>query len=135
MTAAGPPVGLDIYQHDGPNMFRFVLSGALSGTPVRSLEYSWITASSILGAKELVVDIAGLVHADTGGLELLSRMRSSGARLVAGRTPANTELARALDVPIAAPATWFNLRKARWTHVFQQWLAGLRHLSRCLRPG
>ena len=72
---------MDMYQHDSSTMFRFVLRGELRGERVEELEHAWTTARSILGTKELVVDISGITEADPAGVELLSRMRESGARL------------------------------------------------------
>jgi hypothetical protein len=102
MTAAHPDTALDIYQHDSSDTLQFVLSGALTGMPVSYLEHSWITASSTLGGRALVVDVAGLREADAEGLALLSRMCSCGAKVVAAKAPVNTELARRLGIPAAA---------------------------------
>jgi ABC-type transporter Mla MlaB component len=74
---------MDVYQHDSATMFRFVLLGELRGDRVAGLRHAWITAQSIVGTKELVVDISGITTADRAGVELLSRMRESGARLAA----------------------------------------------------
>jgi hypothetical protein len=104
MTAAASSApDLDIFQHDGAAMMRFVLRGELAGLPVQYLEHSWDTAASTLGARELVVDVSGLAAADAQGLELLSRMRESGARLTAAQPPASPELLRSLAIPVAAP--------------------------------
>ena len=71
-----------MYLHDGPTMLRIVLLGELTGDRVAGVRHAWITAQSILGTKELVVDVSGITIADTAGLELLSEMRESGARLI-----------------------------------------------------
>lgn len=76
---------MDMHQHDRATMFEFVLRGELTGHRVVDLEHAWDTAKSILAGKELVVDIAGIVRADPAGVELLCRMRESGARLAAAR--------------------------------------------------
>jgi hypothetical protein len=44
---------VQMYQHDGAEVFRFVLSGDLCGNAVQQLEWAWETAKSILDAKEL----------------------------------------------------------------------------------
>lgn len=72
---------MEIYQHDSGVMFLFVLRGELIGSRVGELEQAWSTARSILRGKELVVDVSGVTNADREGVELLSRMRESGARL------------------------------------------------------
>jgi ABC-type transporter Mla MlaB component len=81
---------MDMYQHDSATMFQFVLRGELIGDPVQDLEHAWKTAKSILAGKELVVDISGITNADPSGVDLLSRMRESGARLTAALTPASS---------------------------------------------
>ena len=105
------PGANDMYQHDSATMFRFVLSGELIGDRVRDLEHAWNTAQSILAGKELVVDISGITNANPPGVELLSRMRESGARLTAALPPESEEFLRSLGVPVAAPhggrgSTW-----------------------------
>jgi hypothetical protein len=93
-------IDLDVYQHDSTAVLRFVLRGNLAGVRVRYLEHAWITATSTLGNRKLLVDVAGLRDADADGMELLSRMRSSGAQLVAGTAPCSTELTGRLSVPV-----------------------------------
>jgi hypothetical protein len=94
---------MDMYQHDGATMFRFVLRGELCGSWVAELGYAWTTAQSILGNKELVIDISGITSADASGLDLLSRMRESGARLAAPLPPASVDFVRSMGVTVAAP--------------------------------
>lgn len=72
---------MEIYQHDSAAMFRFVLRGELIDGRVTELEHAWSTAKSILKGKELVVEISGITNADSRGVDLLFRMRESGARL------------------------------------------------------
>jgi ABC-type transporter Mla MlaB component len=72
---------MDMSQHDGTTMFRFVLRGELIGNGVQDLEHAWIAAKSSLPGKEVVVDVSGIARADPAGGDLLSRMRKSGARL------------------------------------------------------
>lgn len=72
---------LTIYQHDERACFRFQLRGPLGERSTRQLECSWQTAQSILGKKELVVDITGLTEVDDAGRKLLNRMRESGAQI------------------------------------------------------
>ena len=74
---------MDIYLHDRSAAFQFVLKGQLIGDWVQRLEYAWDTARSVLGGKEVVVDLSGISDADALGMDLLSRMRASGARLTA----------------------------------------------------
>ena len=92
-----------IYQHDSAGEFRFVLRGELQGKAVQELEWAWETAKSILGSKELHIDLSDVPDADESGSELLSRMRESGARLTAVLPPASARLARHLSKPMAVP--------------------------------
>jgi ABC-type transporter Mla MlaB component len=98
---------MELYQHDSPTLFRFVLRGDLAGDRVQNLEHAWATAKSILDRKELVVDVSGITDADTFGMDLLSRMRESGARLTAALRPESEELLRTLGLPVPAPGGWF----------------------------
>ena len=100
----------EMFQHDSATMFRFVLRGELTGDGVQELEHAWTTARSILGTKALVVEISGITNADTAGIELLFRMRETGARLNAAPPPESTEFIRSIGIPVAAPvrssSTW-----------------------------
>ena len=108
-------IDMEMYQHDYAAMFRFVLSGDLTGDGVPQLEHAWTTAKSILHGRDLAVDVSGLTNADESGLDLLFRMRDSGARLSAPLPPASEELLRSLGVPVAAPAGGFlGQRVLRW---------------------
>jgi len=103
---------MDMYQHDSATMFQFVLRGELMGDGVRDLEHAWHTAESILAGKELVVDISGITNADPPGVDLLSRMRESGARLTAALPPESEGFLRSLGVPMAAPRRLLGGRRA-----------------------
>jgi ABC-type transporter Mla MlaB component len=94
---------MDLYQHDSATMFQFVLRGELGGDSVGDLEHAWTTAKSILAGKELVVDVSGITNADPSGVNLLSRMRESGARLTAALPPASKGVLSSLGLPVAAP--------------------------------
>lgn len=72
---------MTIYQHDERARFRFQLRGPLVAHAARELECSWQTALSILGGKDLVVDITGVTEVDDVGRKLLNRMRESGAHI------------------------------------------------------
>ena len=94
---------MHIYQHDSATVFRFKLRGELDGPWVRELEQAWMTATSVLRDKELVVDISGVTRADMAGLKLLCRMREGGARLAASTPQGCPELLKLLDLPSAPP--------------------------------
>jgi hypothetical protein len=85
--------------HDSPRLFRLVLRGSLEGPWVRELEGAWTTATSILTAKDVIVDLSGLTGADEEGIRLLTRMAESGVRLMAASPPESPGLARLLGTP------------------------------------
>ena len=104
---------MEMYLHDSSAALRFVLRGELAGGYVRELEHAWTTANSILGARELVVDVSGMTNADTGGRELLSRMRQSGARMRAVAGPRDASIWRTLRDAICATSPAL-ARHATW---------------------
>jgi anti-anti-sigma regulatory factor len=91
-------------QHDSATMFRFVLQGELTGESVREFEHAWTAARSIVGTKALVVEISGITNADGAGVDLLSRMRETGARLNAALPLASAEFIRSMGISVAPPA-------------------------------
>ena len=91
---------VDIYLHDRPALFQFVLRGELTGDPVRSVEHAWDTARSVLGRRELVVDLSGVTDADASGVALLTRMQESGARLTAVKPQKSAEFLGSLGIAI-----------------------------------
>jgi hypothetical protein len=82
---------LIFYMHDGPNTFRFELSGNLAGAEVGKLDQAWRTASSTFGDKVIAVDITYLTGADQEGRALLGRWAGAGAHLIA-----NSEVSQSL---------------------------------------
>jgi len=94
---------MEMYLHDSAAMLRFVLRGDLTRCRAPELEHAWTTAKSVLNGRDLVIDVSGITNADEFGVELLLRMRDSGARLTARLPPASEEILRSLGVPVAAP--------------------------------
>lgn len=94
---------MDMYLHDSADAFRFILRGDLTAAGARQLEGAWETAKSILEGKALTVEISGVTRADPAAIELLSRMRDSGARITAARPPECEDLLRFFGIPAAAP--------------------------------
>jgi ABC-type transporter Mla MlaB component len=92
-----------MYLNDSVKTFEFVLRGELTGDAVQSLGYAWITATSILNGKEVLVDVSALTAADAEGIELLYRLIGSGARLRAALPPHSPKFLRSLGVLVAAP--------------------------------
>jgi ABC-type transporter Mla MlaB component len=120
---------MEMYQHDSVTMFRFVLRGELAGVQVRELEHAWTAERSVLAAKELVVDISGITNADSSGIDLLSRMRESGARLTAALPPASEAILRSLEVPVAAPSGWRHILARRVRQALQVPILGPRRAA------
>ncbi len=87
------------YMHDGPNTFRFELSGDLAGVEVGKLDQAWQTASSTFDGKVLAVDITFITGVDQKGSDLLRRWSGAGAHLIA-----NSEASRKLAESITGHA-------------------------------
>lgn len=94
---------MELHQHDGPEAFRFVLGGDLAGAAVEELAQAWATATSILKGKELIVDVSAVTDADAAGVDLLIRMRDTGARLIAALPAVSRSLVRSLGITAATP--------------------------------
>ena len=92
-----------MYQHDSPDLFRFVVQGHLTEAGAQQLEWAWETAKSILDGKELAVEVSKVTKADAAGINLLIRMRESGASILAKPMPECEELLRFFDMPAPAP--------------------------------
>ena len=111
---------MDMYLHDSATTFRFVLRGELFGDHVAGLRHAWTTAQSILGTKELVVDLSGITTADVAGSEMLYEMRHSGARLIGVPSPASADFLRSLGVPAVAPVCRRANAIVRLAHIFKR---------------
>jgi hypothetical protein len=94
---------MQMFQHDSPTMFRFVLQGELTGDGVQELEHAWTTARLILGTKALMVDISGITNAEATGRRVVSRMRETGGRLNAALPRESAGFIRSMRIPVAAP--------------------------------
>jgi hypothetical protein len=72
------------YMHDGPAAFRFELAGDLDANDAARLEQDWRTASSIVKARTLIVDVSFVTGIDEAALGLFKRWYSGGAQFAAG---------------------------------------------------
>jgi hypothetical protein len=86
---------LRYYMHDGSSAFRFELAGDLTSEGAHRLERDWHTASSVIGHRNLIVDMTFVTSADDEGRALLSRWHSEGARLIA-KSQGSRRLAEAI---------------------------------------
>jgi len=71
------------YMHDGPTAFSIELAGALAAEGAKKLEQDWGSASTVIGKKELVVDLSFVTEVDPGGRQLLLRWFRNGATVIA----------------------------------------------------
>lgn len=86
-----------VYQHDGPSLFRFEIRGSLEGASVRELEHAWISVRSTRRVQAIVVHLSAACKIDADGFTLLCRMREAGACLRAEGLPQPFELESFLD--------------------------------------
>jgi len=121
--------GLCYYMHDGPDAFRFELTGRLSKDAARDLEQAWRTAASTIGKRRVTIDISGLTGIDGNGHELLDRWAGEGARLVVVNHRAAARLQPVIDRPVtvltvaAVPTTRLFARAALWCAAFLTFLS------------
>jgi hypothetical protein len=73
------------YMHDGPTAFSIELAGALASEGAKKLQHDWGNASTVIGKKELVVDLSYVTEIDPVGRELLLHWRRKGATVVANK--------------------------------------------------
>jgi hypothetical protein len=89
---------MSFYLHDGVQEFRIDVRDELEAGGVEQLEHAWTTVQSVLGGKQLRVDVSRVSSYDGAGLGLLARMRESGATLEARQPMESAELGRVLGV-------------------------------------
>jgi ABC-type transporter Mla MlaB component len=92
-----------LYQHDATCSFRFQLLGDLEGSAVDELAHAWQTARSIMNGKALIVDLSALGRTDEAGMQLLIRLRDSGARFTFASHPRQLKLERSLGIEEKPP--------------------------------
>jgi hypothetical protein len=112
------------YMHDGPDAFRFELTGRLSEDAARDLERAWRTAASTIGKRRVIIDLSGLTGISRDGHELLDRWAGEGAQLAVVNHRAATRLQPMIDRPVtvltaaAVHTTGPLARAALWCAVF-----------------
>ena len=88
--------------HDGSTAFRFELAGDLNHEGARRLDQAWLTASSVIGDRGLIVDITFVTGVDEHGQALIARWHREGAQVIA-RSKASHALAElVLGEPLPA---------------------------------
>src|ERR1700693_218345 len=83
------------YMHDGPAAFSIEVAGTLAAEGAKKLEQDWLSASAVIGEKELGVDLSFVTEIDPVGRQLLLRWRRNGATVVAN-TPESRTLAESV---------------------------------------
>jgi hypothetical protein len=112
------------YMHDGPDAFRFELTGRLSEDAARDLEQAWRTAASTIGKRRVIIDLSGLTGIGRDGHELLDRWAGEGAQLAVVNHRAAARLQPMIDRPVtvltaaAVPTSGPVARAALWCAVF-----------------
>ena len=71
-----------ISTHEGEQVVRLQIEGALAGVWVKELELSWRTALANLRGRSLRVDLTGTTSVDMAGCYLLTLMHKEGAEFV-----------------------------------------------------
>ena len=127
-NSTGRSDDLCYYMHDGPDAFRFELTGRLSEDAARELEQAWCTAVSTIGKRRLIIDLSGLTGIDRNGHELLGRWAGQGAQLAVVNHRAATRLQPMIDRPVtilavAAVPTTRPLARALWCAAFLTFLS------------
>jgi hypothetical protein len=96
---------LSYYMHDGSAAFSFELAGDLSDEGAREVEQAWRTATSVIGEKELLIDLSYVTGIDVAGYELLDKWHAHGARLVVISPEAKKRVQSMTDRPVLLRAT------------------------------
>jgi hypothetical protein len=91
---------LRYYMHDGSTAFSFELAGNLSREGARELEQAWRTACSVIGGRDLIIDLSFVTGLDDAGRELLNKWHAVGARLVAISAEAKARVQSMTDRPV-----------------------------------
>jgi hypothetical protein len=90
------------YMHDGPTAFSIELAGSLGAYDAKKLEQEWLSASTVIGKKTLVVDLSFVTEIDPAGRQLLLRWHRNGATIVAN-TPESRSLVKSIIGRVLRP--------------------------------
>lgn len=127
--STGRSGGLRYYMHDGPDAFRFELTGRLSKDAAQDLIQAWRTAASTIGKRGVIIDLSGLAGIDRSGHELLDRWAGEGAQLAVVNHRAAARLEPMIDRPVTVliastvPPTGVLARAALWCAAFLTFLS------------
>src|ERR1700719_2300393 len=103
------------YMHDGPAAVSIEVAGRLAAEGAKKLEQDWLSASVVIGTKQLIVDLSFVTEIDPVGRQLLLRWRRNGATVVAN-TPESRVLAESvIGRPLGALARIAFTSKPYWS--------------------
>ena len=91
------------YMHDGPTAFSIELAGRLAANDAKKLEQEWLSASTVIGKKVLVVDLSFVTEIDPVGRQLILRWHRNGATIVAN-TPESRTLVKSTIGRVLRPS-------------------------------
>jgi hypothetical protein len=94
---------LQYYMHDGLTAFRFELAGNLNHEGARRLDQDWLTASSVIGNRRLIVDMTFIAGVDEHGRALIIRWNREGAQLIANSKASRALAESILGEPLPEP--------------------------------
>ena len=84
-----------IYIHDEAARLRLRVTGELDERAAKELASCWTTASSVVGARKIVVDLTGLTGAQEPGRQLLEALFREGVEFL-GQSEVQTKLIAAI---------------------------------------
>jgi len=108
------------YMHDGPTAFSIEVAGTLAAEGAEKLEQDWLSASAVIGKKELVVDLSFVTEIDSVGRQLLLRWRRNGATVVANTPESRTLAESVIGRPLRPLARIAYTSKPYWSESFFQ---------------
>jgi hypothetical protein len=106
------------YMHDGPTAFSIEVAGTLAAEGAKKLEQDWLSASAVIGKKELVVDLSFVTEIDPVGRQLLLRWRRNGATVVANTPESRTLAESVIGRPLRQLARIAYTSKPYWSESF-----------------
>ena len=116
---------MKMYQHRFALRADLFFTGTWSANKLQELEHAWTTAKSILGGKELVVDVSGVAYPGKVGIGPPGSRAGFGARLTAPLPPGTEEFLRSFRLPAAAQAVGRPSGMQFFPHVLNKLIASV----------
>jgi len=92
----------NFYIHDLATSFCIEIGGGFSGQAVQQVEQSWLTASSVIGNRALVIALGNVTNIDPDGRALLLRWHQGGAQFIAKSPLANQLIGAITGEPVTS---------------------------------